>query len=316
MLIRSLPGQANLSPALRTARIERALWLHLIIVYVVWGSTYLAMRVAVMGFPPFFLAAMRFGLAGTLLSLWARIWRHPVPEPKQIAGSGLMGCFLLVGGNGLVVWAEQWITSGLAALLIGTLPLFTVLLESVGDRRQNLSPQKLGALAIGFAGLLVLLLPDLTLPGHDPHVTTAAFVVLIASFSWATGTWLGRRLPAPESNLYRSGAMMLVASLGLLLLSTALGEPAHVTRAPIPGSAWGALAYLVVAGSCIGFTSFSHLTRHAEPALAASYAYVNPVVAVLLGAWLLGEPLGWTTAAGAAGIVTAIVLLVRQKRGD
>lgn len=311
MLIRSLSGQGDESSVLRPARFDRALLLHLIVVYVVWGSTYLAMRVAVMGFPPFFLAAMRFGLAGTLLSLWARMRRHPLPEPKQLVGSGLMGCFLLVGGNGLVVWAEQWISSGLAALLIGTLPLFTVLLEAAGDRRQMLTGRKLGALVIGFAGLLVLLLPDLTLPGHDPQVTGAALVVLVASFSWATGTWLGRRLPAPESNLYRSGSMMLVASLGLLLVASALGEPARISWAPIPGTAWGALAYLIVAGSCIGFTSFSHLTRHADPALAASYAYVNPVVAVLLGAWLLGEPLGWTTAGGAAGIVTAIVLLVR-----
>ncbi|MEB3186437.1 MAG: EamA family transporter [bacterium] len=285
--------------------------LHLLVVYLVWGSTYLAMRVAVLGLPPFLLASLRFATAGTILVCVARLRRDPVPDATQLFGSGLMGMFLLLGGNGMVVWAEQWISSGLAALLIGTLPLFTVMLEAVGAGQSRPTPRMLGALGLGFAGLMILLLPDLTRTGHGSQVTLASGAVLLASLSWATGTWLGRRMPTPESNLMRSGTMMLVASLALIGVSTWLGEPTRVSWEQVPMSAWSALLYLVLAGSCLGFTSFSHLTRHADPALAASYAYVNPVVAVLLGAWLLHEPLGWATVCGACGIVTSIVWLVR-----
>jgi drug/metabolite transporter (DMT)-like permease len=298
------------SAGLRLARTDL---LHLLVVYAVWGSTYLAMRVAVLGLPPFLLASLRFATAGTILVCLARLRRHPVPDMAQLAGSGLMGLFLLLVGNGMVVWAEQWISSGLAALLIGTLPLFTVMLEGIGDRRSRPTHRVLGALGLGFAGLTILLLPDLTRTGQGSQVTIASGAVLLASLSWATGTWLGRRMPTPESNLMRSGTMMLVASLALIGVSTWLGEPTHVSWEQVPFSAWSALLYLVLAGSCLGFTSFSHLTRHADPELAASYAYVNPVVAVLLGAWLLHEPLGWNTVCGATCIVTSIVWLVRGK---
>lgn len=286
--------------------------LALAIVYVVWGSTYLAIRVAVEGMPPFLMAGLRFLIASGIMLLAGFLTRQARPSGREVASSSLVGLFLLLGGNGLVVWAEQFVTSGLVALLVASVPLWILLMEAVlpgGDR-----PTRLGSLGVlvGFAGVVALMGPRLATGEH--LVLWAEGLVLVGTFMWAVGTLLGRRIPMPRSGVYNSAFQMLAASAGFLLVSIGFGEPFRVVWADVPPQAWGALAYLVIFGSCIAFSAFAWLVQHAKPDLVSTYAYVNPVVAVALGAMLLAEPIDGWVLGGATLIVAAVALVVRGGR--
>lgn len=276
---------------------------HLGIVYVVWGSTYLAIRVAVRegsGFPPFHLACLRVFAASAFLLGWAALRGHRLRptrgEAVVLAGSGLL---MWVGGNGLVTWAEQHANSGLAALLVGVMPIWGAIIEAFLDRRVP-SPRLIGSLLIGFCGVGLLSWPVL----RDGTTSDVWSVVglLIAPLTWVAGSiWVQRRRPDLSIRAV-SGWQQLCGGLGFLVVIALVGEP---RPAPTP-QAWAAWGYLTVFGSIVAFTSYVSVLRLLPLELAMTYTYANPVIAVFLGWLLLGETVDRWTLAGAALVLAGI----------
>lgn len=282
------------------------------LVYVVWGSTYLAIRVTVHEMPPFSMAGTRFLIASAVMIAAGVALKHAMPSVRQALGAMGIGLFLLLGGNGCVVWAEQYISSGMAALLVAALPLCILLLELVvpGTAR----PTRLGVagIALGFVGVLTLLWPSLATGAHS--ALWAQGLVLLGTFLWAIGTLLGKRLAVPASGVFNSAFTMLGGGLGLAVAALVTGEPGRLDWAAIGTSAWLAYAYLIVFGSIVAFSAFTWLVQHARPDVASTYAYVNPVVAVALGAAVLGEPIDVYTVVGAALVVASVALVIQGGR--
>lgn len=283
----------------------------LAIVYVVWGSTYMAMRVAVKALPPFELAAARFYAAPLLLLALSALRREPWPTPKQVGWAGVVGLCLLFAGNGMVVWSVQYIPSGLSALLVASLPLWTLAIESLLPDGARPTPAGLLGILLGFVGVVTLMWPGLG--GGLTQAVWAEIGVLAGTVAWAVGSIIGRRVSVPASALQNSAWQMLAAAVAFTLTTAALHEPL-VSPAAVPWWAWAAIAYLVVFGSCVGFSAYAWLVRNVRPDIVATYAYVNPVVAVALGAMFLQEPItGWTMA-GAALIVASVAVVIRGAR--
>ena len=283
-------------------------------VYLVWGSTYLAIWVAVEGFPPFAMGALRFTTAALLLGLAALALRHPAPRPIEVAGSALTGTLLLGLGNGGVVFAAGRLPSGVAALLVASLPIWILAFEALAERRRP-SGAALLACGIGLAGVAALLGPDLLATGHaalGPRGLDAAAVVLAGTAIWAAGQLVGRKVPAPSSGVWNATWSLAAAAVVFALGAQVNGEWATLDLRAVPAKAWWAFAYLVLAGSCVAWSAFAWLVRHARPDLVATYAYVNPLVAVLLGTLWLAEPFTGAIAAGGALIVVAVVLAIRK----
>lgn len=276
--------------------------LALLSVYLIWGSTYLAIRVAIQSLPPFLMAGTRFVIAGTVLFVFLRLRGAPAPARPQWISASIVGSLLLMGGNGGVVFAERYVASGLAALVIATVPLWAALFAGLWghwpSRREWLG------LAIGFGGIVLLNLES------DLRANPLAAIILIgAALCWSFGSMWSRRLPLP-SGLMASAVQMLAGGLALIGLGVLTRE--QVPLAPAPESIL-ALIYLIIFGSLVGFSAYTYLLRHVRPALATSYAYVNPVVAVGLGVGLAGEHI---TEAGllAMAVIIAGVALVALKR--
>jgi drug/metabolite transporter (DMT)-like permease len=282
------------------------------IVYVVWGSTYLAMREAVATLPPFLMAGTRFVVAGALLAGWVAARDRPGrPTAAQWRWAGATGALLMVGGNGGVVWAEaRGVPSGVVALLAASLAIWIVLLDAFlpGGRRQP--PLVWVGLAVGLAGVGVLVGPS-RIAGAGTVDPAGAGLVLGGSLAWAAGSLLSRGRGRPASALWGSALQMLCGGALLLALAAARGDFARVAAAGGAPSArsLAALAYLVVFGSLVGFTAYVWLLQHAAPAKVATYAYVNPLVAVALGWALGGEPLAARTLVAAAVIVGGVALI-------
>jgi drug/metabolite transporter (DMT)-like permease len=272
-------------------------------VYVIWGSTYLAIRFAIETLPPFWMAGVRFLVSGVLLYAWAR-WRGAArPSRVHWRSAALIGGLLLLGGNGGVVWAEQRVDSGLAALLVSTVPLWMVLFEWLrkGGTRPTLGV--VAGLALGFAGLVMLVRPGSG--GIDP---VGAIVLLLACVSWAWGSLRSRHVPLPESPLLATGMEMLAGGALLMVLGLLTGEAGRLDLAGASLKSALSLGYLIVFGA-LGFTAYIWLLRVTTPALVSTYAYVNPVVAVFLGWALAGEPLTGGMLAAAAVILTGVALI-------
>ncbi|MBU8899663.1 drug/metabolite exporter YedA [Corallococcus sp. H22C18031201] len=272
--------------------------------YVIWGSTYLAMRWALVSFPPFLMAGTRFLTAGSLL--FAVMWLRgaPLPSPRQWGASALIGFLLLVVGNGGVALAQHLgVPSGVAAVLVGSVPLWAALFGGVFGQWPGRA--ELGGLALGFAGVVVLNLGG-DLGGHPLPM----LAMLLAPLSWAFGSVFSRRLPLPQG-LMATAAQMLCGGAMMLGISLAMGE--HLTGVPEPRAVLS-FFYLVVFGSLVAFSAYGYLLRHARPALATSYAYVNPAVAVLLGVGLAGESLRPVTWVAMATILVSVILIARRKR--
>lgn len=293
-----------------SATVDRRGLFHLAVVYVVWGSTYLAIRVAVReggGFPPFTLAFLRVVTAGTILLAWGALrgarLRLTRPEAVVLAGSGVL---LWLGGNGLVTWAEKHADSGLAALLVAVMPIWGALLEAVVDRRRP-SWKLSGSLLIGFLGVGILTWPILR-EGVAADVASVA-ALLLAPFWWALGSlWLTRRRPDLEIRVV-SGWQHLFGAAAFLLVSRILGEP---LPHPTP-QAWAALGYLTLFGSVFAFTSYITILKLLPMQVAMTYAYANPVIAVILGKLILGEPFTVWTAAGTGLVLAGIAGVFRNK---
>ena len=274
-------------------------------VYLIWGSTYLAIRFSIETIPPFLMAGTRYLTAGVLLYGWARLRGAPRPSLVHWRSAAVIGAFLLLVGNGGVVWAEQRVDSGLAALLISTEPIWIVLLVWLRTGRQRPNPKVVAGLLLGFTGLVMLVRPT----GSGSIDPAGATALVLASLCWAWGSLYGQRAPLPASPLLTTGMQMLAGG-GLLLTASALtGEPGRFALAEVSTRSMLALAYLVVFGAIVAFTAYVWLLRVAPPVLVSTYAYVNPVVAVLLGWAFAGEPLTKGTAIAAAVILAGVALI-------
>lgn len=282
-------------------------------VYVIWGSTYLAIRFAIETMPPFLMAGVRYLTAGAILYLWARAQGTPRPTLLHWRSALALGAFMLLFGNGGVVWAEQRIDSGLTALLISTEPLWIVLMVWLRTGRKRPNPKVIAGLALGFLGLVLLVKPS----GSASIDLLAAAVVVLASVSWAWGSLYGQRAPLPSSPLAATGMQMLAGGALLMTVSMATGEPARFVLSEVSLRSWLSLGYLIVFGAIVAFTAYVWLMRVAPPVLVSTYAYVNPVVAVFLGWALAGEPLTAGTLGAAAVILTGVALITSaQGKGE
>ena len=280
------------------------------IVYLVWGSTYLAIRFAVETLPPFAMAAARFVVAGGALYAFARVFGGAAaPTRAEWRATAIVGVLLLVFGNGLVVWAELTVPSGMAALIVGVVPCCTVLVDWLRPNGTRPGGRVVMGLALGLAGLLVLIGPDAMMgAGRIDYAGVAALV--LASFTWSVGSVYSRHVPMPRSPVLATGMEMLTASVGLAILALLHGDfTAHASAAPISVVSIAGWLYLVVFGSIIAFTAYVWLLQVSTPDRVSTYAYVNPVVAVLLGFAIAGEPLTTRMMVAAAVIVSGVVLI-------
>jgi drug/metabolite transporter (DMT)-like permease len=278
-------------------------------VYLLWGSTYLAIRFGVETIPPFVMAGTRHLVAGLLLYGWLRARGAARPEPRHWASAFLIGGLMLLGGNGLVTWAEQRVPSGLAALIVASVPIWMAVLAGVEKRRAP-SGFVVAGLALGLAGIALLISPG-SLGGERVEPLGAA-ALLLAALSWSVGSLASRRVPLPSSTL-KAVAMEMIGG-GILLWATGLsfGEGFRLHLSAISAKSALSLGYLVVFGSLLGFSAYVWLLRVTTPARVSTYAYVNPIVAVLLGTLFGGEPLTLRIGLAAAGILAAVALIIRH----
>ena len=285
------------------------IWICMLLVYVLWGSTYLSIRFAVETIPPFLMAATRFLSAGLILHVWRRLAGDPAPTRKQWLSTGVIGLLLLVSGNGLLSWAEQNVPSGVAALLIGSVPLWMAAIEAV--RPGGTRPNWLGilGLVVGFGGIALLIGPDL-IGGSKAELQPLGIVVLLlAAFSWSLGSIYSRHAEMPASALLTTSMEMLAGGAGLLLLGTLTGEWRRLVVSQVTLRSWLGLVYLVIFGSMVAYTAYTWLLRNAPLSLVSTYAYVNPLIAILLGSLLAGELLTARILAAAFVIVGSVVVI-------
>ncbi len=282
------------------------------IIYFVWGSTFLAIRVGVREVPPFLLASMRFFVAGVVLFGWMRLTGTPSPSRREWVSASLLAVCIFVLDYGLVFWAEQRVPSGIAAVMMATITVFMALSEILFLRTQRLTLRLALALLVGMGGVLVLVSRSLGL-GEAPIDTAGAVALVIAAVSWSIASALNRKLPLPESKGMSSGAQMLVGGILLAVAAAAFGEYRGFHIEAVSRGAWLALAYLIVAGSIIGFTAYVWLLHHESPTKVGTYAYVNPVVAVIVGYFLGGETVGPRTLLGTLLVLVSVVVITTTR---
>lgn len=284
------------------------IWLAFAIIYLAWGFTFLAIRVGVREVPPFLLAAMRFVAAGSILYGWMLARGERSPSARQWMSAFLLAFLIFVLDYGLVFWAEQRVPSGITAVMMATIPVFMALFEILILRTQKLTGRLALALLIGIGGVAVLTTRSLDL-GGAPIDRAGAIALLIAAISWSLASALTRKLPLPSSKVMSSGAQMLVGGVLLALTSAAFGEFGGFHLSGVSRGAWLALGYLIVAGSIVAFTAYVWLIHYESPTKVGTYAYVNPVVAVLAGYFLGGETLGLRTVLGTLFVLIGVVLI-------
>jgi drug/metabolite transporter (DMT)-like permease len=269
-------------------------------VYVFWGMTYLAMRVAVEDIPPYLMAGTRFVLAGALLYAWARRRGDGPPTREQWRAAAVVGAFLLLGGNASVAWAEQRVPSGLAALLIGVVPIWMVALDWLRSGSRP-TKQVIGGLLLGAVGVGLLVLPQ---DGGNSIDLLGAAVLVLAAASWAWGSVISRSAPLPSSPFLATSMEMIAGGVSCLIVAALAGELQDFSVAEVSARAALAWLFLVVFGSLVAFTAYIWLLGVTSIAKVGTYAYVNPIVAVILGWAVLGEPITVRT------VIAAIVILI------
>lgn len=294
-------------PAVKSRHAYKTL-LAFAIIYFVWGSTFLAIRIGVHEVPPFLLAAMRFLIAGLALFLWTLARGASLPSARQWRSAFVLGVLIFILDYGLVFWAEQRVPSGLTAVMLSLNALFMALAEIAILRTQTLTARLSLALLIGVAGVAVLVSRSLHL-GGQPIDRLGAIALLIASMSWSVSASVTRKLPLPSSKTMSAGIQMLAGGFLLLVCAGAFGEFHRFHPAQVSRGAWLALLYLIVAGSIIAFTAYVWLLYHESPTKIGTYAYVNPVIAVLLGYYFAGEPLGLRTILGTLFVLISVVVI-------
>jgi drug/metabolite transporter (DMT)-like permease len=279
-------------------------------VYVLWGSTYLAIRFGVETIPPFLLAGVRHLTAGLVLFGWLRMRGAAWPQARHWRSAALIGGLLLLGGNGLVTWAEQKVPSGLAALIVASVPIWMTVLDGL-QRRERPHGVVIVGLAMGLAGIAFLVAPGQFAGGSHIDPLGAA-ALLTAALLWAIGSLASRRVSLPASTLLATAMEMIAGGSILLLAAAATGEWRGFTLAAVSARSLWALGYLIVAGSLLGFSAYIFLLGATTPARVSTYAYVNPIVAVFLGWLFANEPVTLRTILATAIIVAAVALIIRH----
>jgi drug/metabolite transporter (DMT)-like permease len=280
-------------------------------VYVLWGSTYLAIRFGVETLPPFLMAGTRHLTAGLLLYGWLRLRGFPRPEPRHWKNAILIGGLLLLGGNGLVTWAELRVPSGLAALIVSSVPIWMAILEGLQSRRRPRAAVVAGLL-LGIGGIALLVVPGRF--GGNGHVDAlGAAALLTAALCWSCGSLLARRAALPSSILTATAMQMIGGGTLLWIAGLLFGEGARLNLSAVSAKSALSLAYLVVFGSLVGFSAYVWLLKVSTPARVSTYAYVNPIVAVLLGAALAGEPVTLRVMLSALVIIGAVALIIAAR---
>ena len=288
------------------------IWIALIALYIVWGSTYLGIKVAIETIPPFFHGAVRFLISGLIILAWQKAAGQELPTRSQWKSTFIIGNLLLVGGNGLVSWAEQFIPSGIAALIIASVPLSLVILEALRPGGVKPTWQAIVGLVIGFIGIFILAGPA-EISGSATDLDTFGVVALLsATILWASGSIYSKNADLPKSSLMTTGAEMLMGSIGLLTVSILTGELNGWNPADVSGRSLAGLAYLITIGSIIGFGSYIWLLANAPISLVATYAYVNPIVAVILGYLFGNEALEPRIYLATAIIIGAVIFINRR----
>ena len=277
------------------------------IIYFVWGATFFAIRVGVHEVPPLLYCAMRFIAAGLVVYLWAIAKREQQPSLRQWLSAFLLAFLIFVVDYGFLFWAEQRVPSGIAAVVLATIPAFMALSEILILRTQRLTARLALALLAGIAGVAVLMTHSIL--GGAQIDTFGAAGLIVGAISWSVASALARKLPLPASKVMSSGAQMLAGGAMLLAVSAARGEGRGFNPLAVSSAAWIALVYLVFAGSIAGFTAYVWLLHHESPTKVGTYAYVNPVVAVIIGYFLGGEPLGARTLLGGVLVLASVVTI-------
>lgn len=297
-------GAQTSTPASDKQQNRLAIIVSMIALYLLWGGTYLGMRIALQSFPAFLLAGIRFLIAGTLMFVFLRARGAPMPTRKEWLGATLIGALLLVGGNGGVTFAEQWVPSGLTAVATGAVPLWAALFAGFFGRWP--SRFEWIGLVLGFTGLLLLNLSN----GLTASWSLGTTALLLSPISWALGSILSQHVTLPKGFM-STAAQLLCGSV--MLVAIGLGSGERITHMPSMSAIW-AMLFLIVGGSLVAYSAYGYLLSHVRASLATSYAYVNPVVAVALGVWLAGEQV---TLAGAIAMMIILggVVLVTVARG-
>jgi drug/metabolite transporter (DMT)-like permease len=277
-------------------------------VYLIWGSTYLAIRFAIDTIPPHLMASARFLVAGAILYAWARLRGAPRPTWSNWRAATIVGGLLLLGGNGAVVWAETRVPSGVTALLVATVPIWMALIEGMRNGGRRPARAVIAGLVLGLCGLALLLVPG-NLAGRVDLLGAGALI--LGSFSWAFGSLLSRTAKLPKSGFLAAAMEMIAGGVWLLLFGLATGQAGRVTIAALSLKSLLSLGYLILFGSLVGFTAYIWLLGATTASRVSTYAYVNPVVAVLLGWAFAGEAITLRTALAAAIIVIAVALIIR-----
>ena len=284
------------------------------IIYFVWGSTFLAIRLGVREVPPFLFAAMRFVVAGLALYSWVRLRGTPSPSRREWLSASLLALLIFVGDYGLLFWAERRVPSGVAAVMLATIPVFMASSEILFLKTQELTLRLSLALLIGIGGVAVLASRSLGL-GEVAVDSAGALALVVAAINWSIAAALTRKLPLPASKPMSSGAQMFVGGILLALTSGLLGEFRGFHLQNVSRGAWLALVYLIVAGSIIAFTAYVWLLHHESPTKVGTYAYVNPVVAVTIGYFLGGETVGPRTLLGTLLVLMSVVVITTTRSG-
>jgi drug/metabolite transporter (DMT)-like permease len=297
------------------ATVRPAAWktvLAFAIIYFVWGSTFLAIRVGVREVPPLIYASTRFFIAGVLLYGWLRLAGTSSPSRREWISAAILAVFIFVVDYGLVFWAEQRVPSGITAVMLATIPVFMALSEILFLRTQRLTFRLGMALLVGIGGVSVLVSRSLSL-GEVPIDPKGAVALVIASMSWSIASALTRKLALPESKAMSAGAQMLAGGTMLAVVAAILGEFRGFRIQTVPRGAWFALAYLIVAGSIVAFTAYVWLIHHQSPTKVGTYAYVNPVVAVTVGYFLGGETVGPRTLLGTLLVLVSVIVITTTR---
>jgi drug/metabolite transporter (DMT)-like permease len=297
------------SSPVRTARPNRATVIFsFLALWLIWGSTYLAIRYAVATIPPLYTAGVRHLTAGIILLGWA-LAKGLRPTRAQLRASIIIGFFFFLIGHGTLHWAEQQVPSGLASLLVATEPIFVFALSELADRRWQMNGTLLAGIVLGLAGVAVLMKDSIL--SSSSGMLLGAIAVLVGALSWSVGIVYSRRSHLSGQPLLLSALSLLSGAVMLLTVGTLLGEARGFSLAAVSTRSWVALAYLILFGSVIAFTAYNWLLEHYSPTLVATHTYINPVVAVLLGWLLAGEPVNFTIGIAAAMVVGAVILVDR-----
>ncbi|HXN35075.1 MAG TPA: EamA family transporter [Opitutaceae bacterium] len=299
-------------PGVRATPSRGSLILAFAAIYLIWGSTYLGIRVAVETMPPFLMAGMRFAVAGVLIFTFLKLRGAAWPTAQQWRDQVLIGVFLLLGGNGLVSWAEQRTPSGITSLILGASPLIMVILDWVRPGGRRPTAILAAGVMVGIAGVALLVGPGGLPTGYRPHAADVA-ALFLASVSWWIGSLYSKHSRTGTPLMMASAMQMVSGSASMLLTGWMLGEGSRLGFAAVSPHSWLAFAYLVLVGSIIAYPVYVWLLEHSTPAKVSTYAYVNPVVAVFLGWAVLGEPMSLRIVVAAAIIIGAVAIITIGK---